>query len=183
MTCSVCDAVYRVPLFDPAELVKLRLLPTEYVYYYDQPQRAFDNVRRAGQTRAQAIAALTDALFERLRDPSADAVTVYRTYLRTRSAGYMQIESGNQAVVEAAVAAPSPASELSGYDKIALSVVRAIHFNTSAVIPLERRQSRQHPRSPRRRRRRGPVRRERQRRAADARRHRARCAWRRCWRG
>ena len=48
----------------------------------------------------------------------------------------MQIESGNQGVVEAAVAAPSPASELSGYDKIALSVVRAIHFNTSAVIPL-----------------------------------------------
>ena len=64
-------------------------------------------------------------------------MTVYRTYLRTRSAGYMQIESGNQRVVEAAVAAPSPASELSGYDKIALSVVRAIHFNTNAVIPLD----------------------------------------------
>ena len=124
-------AVYRVPLFDPAELTKLRLLPTEYVYYYDQPQRAFDNVRRAGQTRAQSIADLTDALFESLRDPDIDAVPVYRAYLRTRSAGYMQIESGNEGPT-----APSPASELSGYDKIALSVVRAIHFNTNAVIPL-----------------------------------------------
>ena len=124
-------AVYRVPLFDPAELTKLRLLPTEYVYYYDQPQRAFDNVRRAGQTRAQSIAELTDALFERLRDPGIDVVPVYRAYLRTRSAGYMQIESGNEDPT-----APSPASELSGYDKIALSVVRAIHFNTNAVIPL-----------------------------------------------
>jgi 6-phospho-beta-glucosidase len=124
-------AVYRVPLFDPADLTNLRLLPTEYVYYYDQPQRAFDNVRRAGQTRAQSIAELTDALFERLRDPTTDVVSAYRAYLSTRSAGYMQIESGNKEPV-----APSPASGLSGYDKIALSVVRAIHFNTNAVIPL-----------------------------------------------
>jgi 6-phospho-beta-glucosidase len=124
-------AVYRVPLFDPAELAKLRLLPTEYVYYYDQPQRAFDNVRRAGQTRAQSISELTGVLFESLRHPNADLVPVYRSYLRTRSAGYMQIESGQEGPV-----APSAAAELSGYDKIALSVVRAIHFNTNAVIPL-----------------------------------------------
>jgi 6-phospho-beta-glucosidase len=123
--------VYRVPLFDPAELTKLRLLPTEYVYYYDQPQRAFDNVHRAGRTRAQSIAELTAALFVSLRDPATDVVSAYRAYLRSRSDGYMQIESGNKGPV-----APSPASELSGYDKIALSVVRAIHFNTNAVIPL-----------------------------------------------
>ena len=124
-------ALYRVPLFDPVELTSLRLLPTEYVYYYDQPARAFDNVRRAGRTRAQSIAALTDALFATLRDPNTDVVPAYRAYLLTRSAGYMQIESGNEKP-----AAPSPASELSGYDKIALSVVRAVHFNTNAMIPL-----------------------------------------------
>jgi 6-phospho-beta-glucosidase len=124
-------AVYRVPLFDPAELARLRLLPTEYVYYYDQPQRAFDNVRRAGRTRAQSIAELTDVLFESLRDPKTDIVSLYRSYLSMRSAGYMQIESGNEGPV-----APSPASELSGYDKIALAVVRAMHFNANAVIPL-----------------------------------------------
>jgi len=124
-------AVYRVPLFDPAALAKLRLLPTEYVYYYDQPQRAFENVRRAGQTRAQSIAALTAVLFDSLRDPNADAVGVYRAYLSTRSAGYMRIESGTDGPV-----APSPAAALSGYDKIALSVIRAVHFNANAVIPL-----------------------------------------------
>src|SRR5262249_17524334 len=31
---------------------------------------------------------------------------------------------------------PSPWASLTGYDKIALSVVRAIHFNSNAVIPL-----------------------------------------------
>jgi 6-phospho-beta-glucosidase len=88
-------------------------------------------VHRAGRTRAQSIAELTAALFVSLRDPATDVVSAYRAYLRSRSDGYMQIESGSKGPVT-----PSPASELSGYDRIALSVVRAIHFNTSAVIPL-----------------------------------------------
>ena len=125
-------SIYKMPLFDSASLRDLKLLPTEYVYYYDQPTRAFDNVRRAGQSRGQAIAELTRVLFDTLHDPAtSDPVAVYKAYLWTRSAGYMQIEAGADAP-----AAPSPASELSGYDKIALSVVRAIHLNTNAIIPL-----------------------------------------------
>jgi 6-phospho-beta-glucosidase len=126
------QSIYRVPLFDPLFLRDLKLLPTEYVYYYEEPQRALDNTRRAGQTRGQAIAELTDVLFDALRHSKADAVDVYKSYLFTRSAGYMQIETG-AAPSAARVAA---ASQLSGYDKIALSVVRAIHFNLNAVIPL-----------------------------------------------
>jgi 6-phospho-beta-glucosidase len=124
-----------VPLFEPEALRSQRLLPTEYVYYYDQPKRAFENVRRAGQSRGQAIADLTRVLFETLakrRDASdAEIVAIYRSYLSTRSAGYMQIESGSETLTAAA----SP-SELSGYDKIALGVVRAIHRNTNTIIPL-----------------------------------------------
>jgi len=123
-------SIYRVELFDPLELRDLRLLPTEYVYYYDQPQRAFENVRRAGRTRGEAIAALTRTLFDRLRAPGADKVALYHGYLAARSAGYMQIEAGGPP------RAASAAAELSGYDKIALSVVRAIHFNANAIVPL-----------------------------------------------
>ena len=61
-------------------------------------------------------------LFEALREQGADVVAVYKAYLRTRSAGYMQIESGSDNP-----ATPARQSELSGYDKIALGVVRAIH--------------------------------------------------------
>jgi len=125
-------AVYKVPLFEPSLLQDLKLLPTEYVYYYDQPRRAFDNVQRAGQTRGQAIAELTGVLFDRLGAPHADQVAVYNTYLATRSAGYMQLESGAAAPAAAATAP----SQLSGYDKIALAVVRAIHFNANAIVPL-----------------------------------------------
>jgi 6-phospho-beta-glucosidase len=124
-------SIYKVPLFDALSLRELRLLPTEYVYYYDQPTRAFDNVRRAGRSRGQAIAELTDALFESLQTPSADVLAIYKSYLRTRSASYMQIETGADAPSK-----PAPASGLSGYDRIALGVLRAIHFNTNTIIPL-----------------------------------------------
>ena len=124
-------SIYKVPLFDAASLRKLKLLPTEYVYYYDQPARAFDNVRRAGRSRGQAIAELTDVLFDSLSAPRADIVDIYKSYLCTRSASYMQIESGSYAP-----AAPAPATGLSGYDRIALGVVRAMHFNANAIIPL-----------------------------------------------
>jgi 6-phospho-beta-glucosidase len=78
---------------------------------------------------------LTRGLFDSLAD-HADAsdgkvIGIYNSYLWTRSASYMQIESGNKEL-----AAPATPSELSGYDKIALGVVRAMHFNTNGVIPL-----------------------------------------------
>jgi 6-phospho-beta-glucosidase len=123
--------VYKVPLFDSASLQMLALLPTEYVYYYDQPARAFDNVERAGRSRGQVIDELTRVLFEALAAPGADLVAIYKSYLWTRGASYMQIESGSDGP-----AAPAPATGLSGYDRIALGVLRAIHFNTNAIIPL-----------------------------------------------
>jgi len=123
-------AIYKAPLFDTASLRALKMLPTEYVYYYDQPTRAFQNIRSAGKTRGETIAELTEVLFEGLADPKADSVAVYTSYLRLRSGSYMQIESGGEGLARPALA------ELSGYDKIALAVVRSIHFNTNAVIPL-----------------------------------------------
>lgn len=123
--------LYRAPLFEPAFLDQLRLLPTEYLYYYYSADRALANIRRAGQTRGQAILALNDQLFAALQRPGADGRRVYEDYLAARNAGYMQIESGASHPLER-----SPWAALTGYDKIALSVVRAIHFNANAIIPL-----------------------------------------------
>ena len=123
-------AIYKVPLFSSHALRALKLLPTEYVYYYDQPTRAFDNVKRAGRGRGQTIVELTTQLFETLKDPKADAVRMYQVYLWMRSGSYMQIESG-------AFDPTMPKTlEVGGYDKIARSVATAIHFNTNAIVPL-----------------------------------------------
>ena len=124
-------SLYRATLFDAEFLQALRLLPTEYLFYYYEPRRALENVRRAGLTRGRAIADLNDRLFRDLAAAGAGGRQVYERYLAARSAGYMQIESGAAAPIP-----PSPWAALTGYDRVALSVVRAIHFDTNAIIPL-----------------------------------------------
>lgn len=129
---DVLQRLYRAPLFDPQRLRDTRLLPTEYVFYYEQPDVAVANTRRAGQSRGAVIEALNRQLFRDLAAQSAAAAPqTYERYLSARHAGYMQIESG-----AAAPLPRSPWAELTGYDKIALQTVRAIHFDTNAVIPL-----------------------------------------------
>jgi 6-phospho-beta-glucosidase len=124
--------VYRRDLFEIELLLSLRLLPTEYLYYYYRPRLAAENLRRAGTTRGAVIAGLNQEFFANLGRPGADSIRLYEDYLSARDSGYMQIESGSSAP-----AAGSPWAALTGYDKIALSVVRAVHFNARAVIPLD----------------------------------------------
>ena len=128
---ELLQRVYRAPLFDVALLQSLRMLPTEYLFYYYSSRAALENIRKAGQTRGRAIAELNDQLFHELGAAGARPQQVYRRYLEARNAGYMQIESGAPAPI-----ARAAWSDLTGYDKIALSVVRAIAFNSNAIIPL-----------------------------------------------
>jgi len=123
--------IYRNPLFAREFLRQLRLLPTEYVYYYYRSADAYANVVRTGTSRANVIDGLNRQLFADLAAAAQDPVTVYEDYIAARDAGYMQIESGNTAPRH-----KSPWAELTGYDKIALNTVRAIHFGTNAIIPL-----------------------------------------------
>ncbi|MBL8141209.1 MAG: 6-phospho-beta-glucosidase, partial [Acidobacteria bacterium] len=104
-------ACYRAPLFEIERLQQLRMLPTEYVYYYYRSQHAYENVRRAGQSRGQVIEQLNDALFRDLAAGVADPVARYEHYLAARNASYMQIESGAVQPLTR-----SPWAELTGYD-------------------------------------------------------------------
>jgi 6-phospho-beta-glucosidase len=125
------ERVYRSPIFEAPFLRGLSLLPTEYLFYYYRPLAALENLRRAGRTRGDTIAALNDRLFRDLRAAGADRRRdIYERYLDARSASYMQIEAGGSQPI-----ARSPAT-LTGYDKIALDVVRAIHGDSNAIIPL-----------------------------------------------
>jgi 6-phospho-beta-glucosidase len=124
-------SIYRVPLFDPEFLSGLKLLPTEYLYYYHHRDEAVEHLRRAGSSRGMVIQQLNEKLFADLRRRDGDPLVTYEAYLAARNAGYMGIESG-----AAPSAATSPWTEPTGYDKIALAVVRAIHTNSGAIVPL-----------------------------------------------
>ena len=124
--------LYRTQLFDPAFLAELRLLPTEYVYFYYRTERALKNLERAGESRGSVLARLNERLFADLARAERDPTEIYRDYLAERDAGYLQIESGSATPLSRTATA-----DLTGYDKIALAVVRAIHFGTGEILPLD----------------------------------------------
>ena len=59
-------SAYRAPLFEPERLRELKLLPTEYLYYYYRPDHALAKIKASGSSRGQAVATLTDSLFAEL---------------------------------------------------------------------------------------------------------------------
>ncbi len=130
---SLLARIYPRPLFEPARLRELGVLPTEYVYFYERTERALANTLRAGTSRGAEIALMNAGLFESLRARKDDPVRVYETYLAERNGTYFSLESRGDASHKSA---PSEAALLSGYDKIAVSVLQAIHGNASKIIPL-----------------------------------------------
>lgn len=123
---------YRTPLFETERLQQLRLLPTEYVYYYYRPETALANLRRAGTSRGVVVARLTDELFRDLAAGVPDPVARYQSYLAARDGSYMQLESGSTTP-----RLKPDWAELSGYDRIALMTMRGIVHDTRDVIPLD----------------------------------------------
>ncbi len=125
-------SAYRDPLFETERLQHLRLLPTEYLYYYYRPDVALDHMQRAGTSRGVVVSELTEILFADLTRGVADPLARYEQYLAARDASYMQVETGG---TEPRV---KPAwAELSGYDKIALLTLRGIFRDTRDVVPLD----------------------------------------------
>ena len=124
-------SVYRDQLFEIDRLQNLRLLPTEYLYYYYRPETALDHMRRAAANRGAIVARLTEALFSDLARGVADPLSRYDEYLSARDATYLQAETGSTAP-----RVKPPWAALSGYDRIALMTMRAIAGDLGDVIPL-----------------------------------------------
>jgi 6-phospho-beta-glucosidase len=139
-------SAYRAPLFEPERLRQLKLLPTEYLYYYYRPEVALANMKKAGSSRGQQVARLTEDFFvdvwregasapsdQRGLKPSlSNRLDLYQRYLAARDGSYMQLETGS-----ATPRIKPDWAELSGYDRIALMTMRAIVHNQGAVIPLD----------------------------------------------
>ena len=117
---SILAKIYRKPLFDHARLRELGALPTEYVYFYERTERALANTLKAGTSRGAEIAIMNTALFDALRARRDDPVKVYEAYLAERNGTYFSLEGQGDAKHRNP---PTEAALLSGYDKIAVSVL------------------------------------------------------------
>jgi 6-phospho-beta-glucosidase len=125
-------SLYQAPLFDFDLLRSLRMLPTEYLFFYYSRSRALANQRAAGATRGEEIGRLNEQLFQKLASDMAaggpaQALATYVDYLNQRSGSYMQLEASAGTAFDTSHALKEdPFRVATGYHRIALDVMNAL---------------------------------------------------------
>ena len=129
---AILAKLYSAPLFEYAMIRTLRLIPTEYLFFYYCRSRALDNQRKQGSSRGTEVEALNQALIGELRDRLAaddgeGAVAAYAAYLNRRSGSYMKLEAeAGSAFDKDATFNIDPFRVASGYHRIAIDVMSAL---------------------------------------------------------
>jgi 6-phospho-beta-glucosidase len=129
--------LYPSDLFDPELIQLLRLIPTEYVFFYYSQQRAYQNQVRAGASRGEELQRMNGALFERMAAQSpGEALETYRAYLLRRNSSYLKLEGegGSAFSVEAPVY--DVFETATGYHRIALDVMTALASGRAQQVVL-----------------------------------------------
>jgi 6-phospho-beta-glucosidase len=125
-------SLYQARLFDFDLLRSLRLIPTEYLFFYYSRSRALANQRSAGATRGEEIGKLNEELFLKLATAVNDgrpdgALATYVDYLNQRSGSYMQLEAtAGTAFDKTHSLTEDPFRVATGYHRIALDVMNAL---------------------------------------------------------
>jgi 6-phospho-beta-glucosidase len=129
--------------FDLGLIKLLGLIPSEYLFFYYYPRQAVENLRRAGQSRAQQILPFNEELYaslKRIRDEDAGpaaAEAAYSRYLRQRHETYMTLETGDKA---AEAWAPEMMGQIAaaaeGYSGVALDLIEGLTGEKGPVLVL-----------------------------------------------
>jgi 6-phospho-beta-glucosidase len=129
---ALLSQLYSVPLFDHALIRALRLIPTEYLFFYYSQRRALANQRSQGSTRGAEVEKLNDILFSQLESllstgDGKGALAAYTHYLNVRSGSYMTLEgSGHVSQGDHSSHETDPFRSANGYHRIALDVMKAL---------------------------------------------------------
>ena len=133
--------IYHVPLFTPDYLQQVGLLPTEYVYFYLNADRAVEKLKQASRSRGQMVAEQEKQLFHQVAaagDDSGKVAAAYDNFLASRNATYFQLETGAQVDQQKMEMARKELYEkAAGYERIAVDVMRAIASNRPTVFPVD----------------------------------------------
>lgn len=124
--------LYQADLFDCKLIRALKLIPTEYLFFYYSRRRALANQCTTGTTRGEEIGKLNSDLFRCLgtalsAGESDVALATYTDYLNQRSGSYMQLEAhAGTAFDSACHLHEDPFRTATGYHRIALDVMNAL---------------------------------------------------------
>lgn len=131
---AILAQLYPAPLFDHELIRALRLIPTEYLFFYYSRRRALENQKRQGSTRGEQIAQMNESLTLRLmnlfsKGDAVGALQAYVDYLNLRSGSYMKLEGEGRSAFDQQAPEEDPFRAASGYHRIALQVMNALCSN------------------------------------------------------
>jgi len=123
--------LYPAHLFDPALIRSIRLIPTEYLYFYYSQRRALRNQQAAGASRGEEILRLNTALLIGLEADLSEekpfhALERYKQYLNQRNASYMRLEGNAESAFAQGQHDWNPFEGETGYHRIAIDVMLAL---------------------------------------------------------
>ena len=131
---------YPRPFFSNSLLRRLRLLPTEYLFFYYSTGEAFRQTVGSETTRGGLIQDLDRQLMKAVAEAGSrekDVLNAYDLYLASRNASYMAIETGGRLASETLRQARRQLYQgAAGYERIAFDVIGAIHNNQPRVMPV-----------------------------------------------
>jgi 6-phospho-beta-glucosidase len=142
---AILDKLYTAPVFDKAMIRTLRLIPTEYLFFYYERRRALANQCKHGSSRGTEVEALNVELIATLRDrlgadDGAGAIAAYAAYLNRRSGSYMKLEAeAGSAFDPESTFDIDPFRVASGYHRIAIDVMSALTGAVPATIVVNTR--------------------------------------------
>ncbi|MFZ4794563.1 MAG: 6-phospho-beta-glucosidase [Blastocatellia bacterium] len=138
----VLRSLYHADLFDPEMIRGLGMLPSEYLFFYYEQQRALRNQQKTGASRGAEVARLNETLFGELyrsieESQMERALGQYREYLQRRSGSYMKLEAeGGTALGTGVELAEDPFEAATGYHRIAIDVMTALRRSEPTQIVL-----------------------------------------------
>lgn len=131
--------LYPAELF-PVELLReLRLLPSEYLFYYYNGQRALANQVTVGMTRGEELLRLNESLLAEMQRQldfanAEAALSVYRRYLNRRNSSYMRLEGAGESAFAMPDVAWDPFEAETGYHRIAVDAIAALSGRPQTII-------------------------------------------------
>ncbi len=134
---TLLRSLYPAGLFDPALIQALRLIPTEYLFFYYSQRRAYRNQLSAGASRGEELQRMNGGLFERLgAQTDSEALATYTSYLQQRNASYMKLEGLGGSAFTPVENEPNPFELATGYHRIALDVMKGLLSDRPREIVL-----------------------------------------------
>ena len=141
---------HRFAPFDPGLVRMIRAIPTEYLYYFYEPQRYVDAVARAGASRGVNVRRLNADLMAGIAKAFDtgdvhDAWSAYSTLMGIRHDSYMRADMDGETMPEPAGGPPAsrrvtPAgADAHGYERIALQVIDGLTGRKNGTVIINTR--------------------------------------------